>query len=327
MIGAMDDNDFDDDPLDGVAPVLPLNPATVPARPLPLVPLDVAAAPTRARHREALRRVSAWSLAHGRACDLDVAALCVDALEDYRSASGIRLDRPTVQGVQYADVRNAASRLGSQLPEHWNVHLWTVVCWAHDDGRLSPESDPLPVLLEPLGCYGGLGADGYPMPDGTDVEFPCQCHLPYDPSCPPGLAQHIVGHDPDTWQHFVVRGHIRPRSEEPLLSSYGPLFAIARRLRAEDSPFGFHADEFIYVGRVDAERSTPELWLYLYSPTSRRGFEDLALDADGRAWQPKPDGRRRAGFRWVRISDHAAAWRCGVAAATIDSRKVASTEW
>ena len=293
--------------------------AAAPAQPRPFVPLGAAAAATRARHREALRRVGEWSLAHGRACDLDVAALCLDALERYRSSTGIRLDRPTVNGVLWADVRNAASALGTLLPEDWHVHLWTVVNWAHDDGRLCPESDPLPVLLEPLRCYGGLGEDGYPMPEGTDVDFPCQCHVPHDPSCPPGLAQHIVGHDLDSWQDFVVRAHIRPRSEDPVLSSYRPLFAIARRLREEDSPFQVHADEFIYVGRIDAERTTPELWLYSHSPTRRRGFDDLVLDGDGQAWAPKPDGRRKAGFRWVRIGDHAAMYRCGVAAAAFAS--------
>ncbi len=245
--------------------------------------------------------------------------MCLEALERYRFSTGIRLDRPTVQGVLYADVRNSASTLGTVLPEDWHVHLWTVVNWVHDDGRLCPESDPLPALLEPLRCYGGLGADGYPMPEGTDVDFPCQCHLPYDPTCPPGLAQHIVGRDPDTWNDFVVRGHIRPRSEDPALSAYVPLFAIARRLRETGSPIQVHADEFIYIGRIDSERATPELWLYSHAPTSRRGFDDLVVDADGQAWAPKPDGRRAAGFRWVRIDEGAAVIRCGVASAAFVS--------
>lgn len=320
----LDDDDSDDGAfevatLDRVAPVLTISSSAAPVPARPFVPLGDAAAPARARHREALRRVGEWSLAHGRACDLDVAALCLDALECYRSSTGIRLDRPTVNGVLYADVRNSGSSLRTTLPEHWHIHLWTVVCWAHDDGGLSPESDPLPALLEPLRCYGGLGEDGHPMPEGTDVDFPCQCCLPYDPSCPPGLVQHIVGRDLESWQDFVVRAHIRPRSEDPVLSSYRPLFAIARRLRETDSPFQVHADEFIYVGRIDAERSTPELWLYCYSPTRRRGFEDLVLDSDGQAWAPRADGRRVAGFRWVRIGGHAAAYRCGIAAATFAS--------
>lgn len=171
----------------------------------------------------------------------------------------------------------------------------TRLCWFHADGRLRPDSDPLPALLEPLRCYGGLGADGHPVPKGTDVDFACQCYLPYDPTCPPGLAQHIVGCDPDTWREFVTRAHIRRRADDPPVSSYEPLVALARRLRSQDRYFTVHPDEFTYVGMIDPAASTPALWLYTYAPTRRRGFDDLAVDADGKTVgaeaRPPPPGR------------------------------------
>ena len=42
---------------------------------------------------------------------------------------------------------------------------------------------------------------------------------------------------------------------------YQPLFTLARRLRDDDSCFQVHADEFVYVGCIDAQGAVPELWL------------------------------------------------------------------
>lgn len=167
-------------------------------------------------------------------------------------------------------------------------------------------------MLEPLRCYGGLGADGYPMPPGTDLDFPCQCYLPHDPMCPPGIAQHIVGRDPNTWRDFVVRARLRPRSEDSTISDYQPLFSLAKRLRMQGRHLAVHADEFTYIGTIDADRSTVQLWLYAYEPAGSRGFDDLALDADGHAWVPKADRRRRSGFRWLQVDARIGLIRAGV---------------
>jgi hypothetical protein len=278
-----------------------------------LTPFPAAAAPLRAKHHAPLRDLAAWALAAGRGCDLDVAAVCLDALERYRTPSGdLRLDRPTVNGVLWADVRNAASMLGTLLPDRWHVDLWTVLSWCADAGELAPDSDPLPALLEPLRCYGGLGADGYPMPEGEDVDFPCQCYVPYDPTLPPGISLHIVGHDPNDWREFLARVHLQVRTDDPPLSSYEPLFALARRLRHRRSRFAIHPDEFTYVGSIDEHRSTPKLWLYRYDPNARRGFDQLVLDADGSPWIPKADRRRGAGYRWIRTDDRRALFRSGL---------------
>lgn len=298
-----------------IAPVVALGSAGLserPVQPRGLVPLGAAVAPLRTRHQAALRRFAEWCLAHGRPCDLDAAALCVDALERFREPDGTRLDRPTMNGVLWADVRNATSLLDTRSPEDLPVHLWSVISWLSNESLLHPDSDPLGPLLEPLRCYGGLGADGYPMPEGTDVDFPCQCYIPHDPACPPHLTQHIVGRDPETFSEFIVRAHIRLRSDDPPLSYYEPLVALVRRLRARCSPFELHVDECTYVGRIDAQRGVPELWLFRYDPEARRGFDELVLDGDGRGWAPKADRRRKAGFRWVRVDDRAAVIGAGV---------------
>lgn len=314
-------SEYDDDPsnddlglLDVSAPVAPLGAGGLDVEgPVRWVPFRAAAAPMRAQHHGTLREIAAWALDQGRPCDLDAAALCLDVLERYRTPKGHRLDRPTVNSVLWGEVPNAAVPLTTVLPEGWHLHLWSVLVWLHISGRLSPDGDPLVALLEPLGCYGGLGADGYPMPAGTDVDFPCQCYLPHDPTCPPGLAQYIVGHDPRTQRNLVVCGHIRPRSEDATLSSFQPLFTLSKRLREKDSVVEVHPDEFSYVGVIDGERSTPQLWLYRHVAAGGRGRDDLFLDSDGNPWSPRADRRRRSGFRWVAVDDRSGVLRASTA--------------
>lgn len=308
------DEDGDgDDAIEAAVRAFRSSSPTAGPRPLPLLPLAAAAAPLRARHHDALRSLAAWCLSEGRACDLDVAALCLESLDGYREPEGYRLDRPTVNWVLWGDVRNQATITGTSLPRQWHVHLWSVLRWLHDDGRLHDASDPVGPLLEPLRCYGGLGDDGYPMPPGATVDFPCQCYVAHDPDCPPGLALHIVGRDRETGQDFVVRAHIRTPSDDIPLSCFQPLFALARYMRALDSVWQIHPDEFTYVGKIDAQRGAPELWLYRYDVAEGRGFDDLALDEDGRPWRPARDRRRRAGFRWVRASESEGVLRAGLA--------------
>jgi hypothetical protein len=272
----------------------------VPAGPVrtapPLLPFGAAAAPYRARHHAALQRLAAWALARGRPCDLDQAALCVEAIEEIRGPEGLRLDRPDVCGVLSARVPTLASLLRTLIPLELPVHLWSVVVWLHDEGGLAPGSAPLSVLLEPLGCYAGLGADGLPMVPDDDVDFPCQCQLPHDPTCPPGLAQHVLGEDPVTGEPVVVRARLRLRKEVPSIASHQPLFAFARRHRQERPHAELHVDDYTFLGTVDGSGSTPQLWLY-HRDDERRG--EIAVDADGHRWAPRPDRRRKIGFRWV----------------------------
>jgi hypothetical protein len=282
------------------------------ARPRPTVPFEAVVAPVRARHHGSLRALAEWSMGAGRPVDLDVAALCIEALAEHDGPDGLRLDRATVNWIQWGAVRNLASGLGTLMPEDWNVHLWTTLSWCQAAGRLDPASDPLPILLEPLRCAGGLDEDGRPMPPGVDIDFPCQCYVPYDPSLPTGLAHHIVGRDVDSLVDFLVAIHPQLRGSDPALSSYEPLLRLGRRLRDDDRVIDIDALEWTYVGRADASGSAPELWLYQYAPVARRGFDPLALDAGGHPWHPKPDRRRRAGFRWVAGNDVGTARRAGV---------------
>jgi hypothetical protein len=262
----------------------------------PLLPLGAAAAPLRATHHADLRRVATWALERGRSCDLDVVALCFPALEWLRGADGLVLDRPGVNSLVTNLVANEASGRRTILPDDWPVHLWTLVSWLHEGGQPVARSEPLPIVLEPLMCYGGLGSDGYPRTEGVDVDFACQCFVPHDPTCPPGIGQHIVGHDESG--PLVVRARLRPRSAPVEPASLQPLRQFLRRFgpaQGGQPPL----DDFVHLGCIDAAGRAPALWLYSYRPGARRGRE-LALAEDGVPWTARPDRRFRARFRWVR---------------------------
>ena len=91
--------------------------------------------------------------------------------------------------MMQASMPNRASIVRALMPETWIEDLWSVLRFSVDTDRLTADSDPEHALLEPLQCYGGLDADGMPRPDGIDIDFFCQCYLPHDPACPPGMVQ------------------------------------------------------------------------------------------------------------------------------------------
>ena len=290
-------------------------------RALPLVPLDEAAAGLRTAHRAELAELAAWSLAGGRAIDLDVAAICLDVFERKRTERGIHLDRRSVNGIMWGSIRNQAVALVTSLPETWMEDLWALLRFCVATGRLTADSDPESALLEPLQCYGGLGIDGHPRPEGVDVDFFCQCYLPHDPACPPGMAQISVGHDwsdRDDRFEYVAFGRGVPRSVDVPLSAFEPLAKLARRSRAQPSMFPFFLDLFVHVGTLPAERSVPELWLYRFTGTHRKGWPPLALDEHGGAWRPVRHRGRRRGFRWKPVDDRSAAHLCGLASWDFD---------
>lgn len=276
-------------------------------------PIADVAAEARAKHRAALAELARWALAQGRAVDLDVAALALDELEEHRTEDGIRLDRRTVNWIMYGALRNRTSIARASLPDTWMEDLWSVLRFVGDTGRLSADSDPEPALLEPLQCYGGLGVDGRERPDGVDVEFFCQCHVPHDPACPPGMVQLTVGHEWDEPGDFIAFGHGVPRSVDVPMSAFEPLAKLARRCRAEPHSFPFFLDQFQHLGTIPSERDVPALWLYLFLPTRRKGWPPLVLDEHGGAWRAKRHRGRRRGFRWVQVDDYSAAHVCGVA--------------
>jgi hypothetical protein len=283
----------------------------VPVQTLARPPLAAVVAPLRARHHDLLRRLARWALAHGRPCDLDVAALCLEALDEHRSGNGsgsVLLDRPTVHQILWADVWNSSQMLGALLPEAWPVELWTMLGWLDDEKLLDSRSAPLDVLREPLQCFGGLDGTGHPRPPGTDSEIACQCYVPYDANLPPGLGQLIVGHDPESFEQLLAPAWLRAPSETPSFADLQPLYLFARRLRRERAVFTIHVEEFSFVGVAPTGKRTPELWLYRHE-ASRRGRHPLIVDAAGEAWCPHPDKRFRLGYRWARVSDTVAVLR------------------
>jgi hypothetical protein len=295
--------------------------SAAPTRAFERVPLDQAAAELRRAHRAVLAELAAWALAQGRPVDLDVAALCLQALERERGDDGLRLDRSCVNGIMCGAVRNEATLLHTTLPETWIEDLWIVLRFCVGTGRLTEDSDPEPVLLEPLQCYGGLGADGRPRPDGVDVDFFCQCYLPHDPECPPGMVQISVGRnwgDLDDLFEYVALGHGVPRSVDVPVSAFGPLAKLARRARAQRSMFPFFLDLFDHVGTLPADRKVPQLWVYRFTGSHRKGWPPLALDEHGGAWCAVRHRGRRRGFRWKPMGDRSAAHHCGVASWDFD---------
>ncbi len=266
--------------------------------------------PLRARYREDLRRLAEWSLAQGRPCDRDVAALCLEALADYCSDTGrVLLDRPTVHRILWADVWNLAQALGTVAPPDSAIQFWTLLGWLDANDRLDPAGAPLAVLREPLQCYGGLDADGQPRPEGAESDIPCQCYIPYDPSLPPGIGRFIVGRDGTTGKLFLTRARLRARNELLAPGDLQPLFTLARRLRATCSPVPIHVEDFFLVGVAPAESRAPQLWLYQFDGPTRLSPAPLVLDFDGRPHVAEADRRFRAGYRWVPIRDSTAVFR------------------
>lgn len=266
--------------------------------------------PLRARHKDELRQLAEWSLAQGRPCDRDAAALCLEALGNYRSDSGhVLLDRPTVHRILWADVRNIAQGFSTVAPIDAPVQLWNLLGWLDADDRLDQASAPLSVLREPLQCYGGLDADGQPRPEGVESEVPCQCYIPYDPSLPPGIGQFIVGFDGATYKPFLVRARLRARNEPIPPGDLEPLFTLARRLRASGSPVPIHVEDFFLVGVAPSEGRAPQLWLYRFEGPTDGWSEPLVLDGDGRPHVAEEDRRFRAGYRWVPIRHSTAVIR------------------
>lgn len=301
----------------------------VPAAALRRDPLDHAAAGLRRTHRAVLAELAEWALAKGRAVDLDVAAVCIEVLGQEREqdrdvgrdGGGMRLDRRTVNWIMWGAVRNQAVFLHTTLPDTWMEDLWTVLRFYAATGRLSEDSDPETALLEPLQCYGGLGTDGRPRPDGVDVDFFCQCYLPHDPACPPGMVQISVGRnwrDEDDLFEYVALGQGVARSVDVPMSAFEPLAKLARRARAQRSMFPFFLDLFDHIGTLPADRNVPKLWVYRFTGSHRKGWPPLALDEHGGPWRPVRHRGRRRGFHWKPMDDRAAAHHCGVASWDFD---------
>jgi hypothetical protein len=288
--------------------ILPFGPPEVARPPREIPPFGSVVGDLRAKFRVQLHDLGSWALAGGRGCDLDVAAAFLEVAERHLTGGGLLLTRVDITSMLTCDLRNLASLRGTVLPDGDMEAIWTTITWCHATGRLAPASDPLAALLEPLQCYGMLGADGRPRPKGTDVDFVCQCYLPHDPTCPPGQAQRMIGHQRESFEPMVLTARWRQRSDDPPVSCLAPLLLMARQSRREGWVVELPVDAFIYEGRVDPDRGVPELWIYRLTSSMDHY---LFLDDDGHAWHTKPDRRRKAGFRMVLVDGRGAMHRCG----------------
>lgn len=263
----------------------------------PLVPMAEASEASRQTHRELLRSVSADALARGRTLDLDVAAACLDALARHLGAYALPLHRPTVASLLMTQLLGWGSMRQAILPRTWVGDLWTVLVAVEAEGLLHPRSDPLSALLEPLACAAGVGLDGEPMDPGTDVDFACQCFVPFDPTLPEGFGRLLVAERPeDGWPLFAI-ARLLPRSSPPDPSDLLPWLNVVGRTPVPRS-LELHAEPLL-LGAVPAGRRHPELWLYQPTHRSTPG-EFLSLDHDGNPHRVQLDRRFKEGYRWVR---------------------------
>ncbi|MDH4147585.1 MAG: hypothetical protein OEY23_20710, partial [Acidimicrobiia bacterium] len=103
-----------------------------------------ACAPWRVRYRPLLRPLVRWAVERGRPVDLDMAALTFHVLEAQWRDWGVEmfLDRPDVTGIlQYRAWGALATRGRASLPLDAAVHVWSVVAFLAESGRLSIDSD------------------------------------------------------------------------------------------------------------------------------------------------------------------------------------------
>ncbi len=293
--------------------VVPLVDPPVSDRP-PFTPFADAIAPVLAARRREVNAVASWALQNGLPCDRDTVALCLEVLQEFADGGGYVLRRVDVNHVLTCDAHNWSTFNHAMPSGDVAPALWVVLHHLQESGALGEGSDPFPTLLEPLQCYGGLGADGRERPEGVDVDFPCQCFHAHDPSCPDGLSCYSIGFDRETLAEFVVHAELVTRSSDPPVSAFEPLFRLTRRLRAAGGVFIPLVEEFSFVGRIPSTKLHPELWMYRLDPVSRRGFPPLVLDEWGGPFATKADRRRKLGYRWVSREDSGAMWGCGVAA-------------
>lgn len=269
-----------------------------------LVPLHAAVAPVRARHRGLLRELRTWALANGHAIDGDVAALVLAAAETQGDGDALgRWTRPRVYDTLWAGLTNWCSLHSCLHPDGEPETMWVYLHFVAATGRLGAGSDALAHLLEPLQCYGGLDADGRRRgPGSARPDFPCQCQLDVVEPTRPGLSRVRTcdGSIIELW---------RPSPAEPVLAAwYGALAAFSRAVRAGGHGWAVPLEDFYVVGRVDAAGRSPEVWMY----GNRETTGDLFVGVDGQAYWLRPDGRRRAGYRFSPLSPVAAAAGAGV---------------
>lgn len=282
------------------------------------VPFGAAVAPLRARHQWALAELASRHLPSGAPLDIGLAAALVELVFNRRAAisapdsvsdsvvgvaAGVVLHRPDVNDLLRVAIFNWCSLQGILVPPDVPEHLWVVVEWIAESGRLRAGSDPVSALLEPLQCAGGLDAIGRPRSADELSPVHCQCVLPFDPNVPPGVIARAVG-----WldgRCLVEHVHPPALDERDGAEVLAPLLILAGRLSRHGSEMHIDPSEWTFAGRRDARRNDPTLWFYRHEPSRHREYAALVLDAVGAVHVARPDRRRKAGYRWVPAHDWA----------------------
>ncbi|MDL5155543.1 hypothetical protein [Actinomycetospora termitidis] len=171
----------------------------IPSEPGPLTirrptPLSDVVAAARVKHAETIDAFVAWSAVMGRDVDPDVAALVHAVEDDDRSRTSHRgWDRASFYSFYRNRLWNWCSLADCDYPDDLPEFLWL---WLHHrrlSGRWGADDEPLHELLKVLLCYGDIGFDGWPMPEGeTRRLVPCECMVSRDYPPPPGPAPTIA---------------------------------------------------------------------------------------------------------------------------------------
>jgi hypothetical protein len=102
----------------------------------------------------------------------------------------------------------------------------------------------------------------------------------------------------------------RPASDEPELRAwYDPFDAMAVRARTGRYPRVVPADLVRFVGRIDATKWWPPLYVYAGS----LGHQQLFIASDGQTFTLKVDRSRKLGYRFDRLEVELAVIRTGLA--------------
>lgn len=114
------------------------------------VSLKKAVWPIRVQHRDRIHAVARWSLVRGRPVPTEHVALIIGAK---LLAHGETLDHWTAAGVHqhlHCDVVQWCSAERVVMPEGLRESLWTYLHFLAEQALLTPGSDPLSRLLQPL---------------------------------------------------------------------------------------------------------------------------------------------------------------------------------
>jgi hypothetical protein len=145
-----------------------------------LVPLSIAVAPDRERHRVLVDAALAWQEGRPRRTDPDLFALiCAAADGGFGDVAPTRWTRTGTSHFLRCDLPNWCSLRRCLRPDGEVAALWEWIDFLHGTGRLDPGSDPVAEIRKPLCCAGWLDQDGAALPHDAPRQVECECFLPY----------------------------------------------------------------------------------------------------------------------------------------------------